>query len=284
MANGPKKAYLGSIQAAWLFFGSELKRRREAAGLTQAELGMRIFCSGGYVGQFEQAVRKPQLELARRIDDALQTDGFFGRMCEELVNASSYADYFAAAAELEALAIRISEYAPTIVPGLLQTAEYARAITLAYHPFAPEEYVVEKVDTRLERARILERPDPPEFWAVIHETVLRIPVGSRATMAEQLDRMAAMAKRRRVLLQVLPFSAGAHAMMAGMLYLMEFSDAPDTAYSEGLYNGRLLDDPALVKRCRTAYDLVRATALSREESLAMIESAAEGYKKCSSRS
>lgn len=70
----------GSRQAAWEFFGAELKRRREDAGFTQVELGTRVFVSGGYIGQFEQAIRKPQLDVAQRIDDALQTDGIFERM------------------------------------------------------------------------------------------------------------------------------------------------------------------------------------------------------------
>ncbi len=69
----------GSQQAAWEFFGTELKRHREDAGLTQAELGYRVFVSGGHIGQFEQAIRKPQLDAAARIDEALQTDGFFER-------------------------------------------------------------------------------------------------------------------------------------------------------------------------------------------------------------
>lgn len=70
----------GSRQAAWEFFGAELKRRREEAGFTQVELGSRVFVSGGYIGQFEQAIRKPQLDVAQRIDDTLQTDGFFERL------------------------------------------------------------------------------------------------------------------------------------------------------------------------------------------------------------
>ncbi|MFF5483772.1 multiprotein-bridging factor 1 family protein, partial [Streptomyces sp. NPDC012935] len=74
----------GSRQAAWEFFGAELKRRRENAGITQSELGARVFVSGGYVGQFEQAIRKPQLDVARRIDDALQSDGIFERLWRKL--------------------------------------------------------------------------------------------------------------------------------------------------------------------------------------------------------
>lgn len=66
----------GLRQVAWEFFGAELKRRREDAGFTQVELGARVFVSGGYIGQFEQAIHKPRLDVAQRIDEVLQTDGF----------------------------------------------------------------------------------------------------------------------------------------------------------------------------------------------------------------
>ncbi|MCX4700891.1 helix-turn-helix transcriptional regulator [Streptomyces sp. NBC_01352] len=271
----------GSRQAVWEFFGAELKRRREDAGITQVELGLRVFVSGGYIGQFEQAIRKPQLDVAQRIDEALQTDGIFERLCRKLIDDPRYADYFAKAAELEALATKICEFAPALVPGLLQTAEYARAITLAMNPFAPDEYIEEKVSGRVERSRILKDATRPVYWVIVHENVLRIPVGGAAVMAEQLEYVAALARRRAVLVQVLPYAAGAYAV-PGMITLMDFEDAPPTAYTEAVYSGNLLDDPAVVMRAQSAYDQLRAAALSPEASLALVESAAEDFRRCAS--
>jgi transcriptional regulator with XRE-family HTH domain len=151
----------GSRQAVWEFFGAELKRRREEAGLTQVELGARVFVSGGYIGQFEQAIRKPQLDVAQRIDEVLQTDGIFERLCRKLIDDPRYADYFAHVVELERLATKICEFAPTAVPGLLQTAGYVRAVTIAMNPFASDEYIEDKVSGRLERQRILEDATRP---------------------------------------------------------------------------------------------------------------------------
>ncbi|MER7487291.1 helix-turn-helix transcriptional regulator [Streptomyces sp. NPDC126497] len=272
----------GSRQAAWEFFGAELKRRREDAGLTQVELGTRVFVSGGYIGQFEQAIRKPQLDVAQRIDDALQTDGIFERMWRKLIKDQSYTEYFAHAAELERLATEICEYAPAVVPGLLQTREYAQAMFLAGNPFAADEYIEELIKGRMKRARVLEDAARPVYWVVLHETVLRVPVGGPTVMAHQLDRIAAMARQRKALLQVLPFSAGAHPAMGKMMWLMEFEDAPPTVYTEGVFSGSLLDEPALVKRIRASYDRIRAAALSPEASLPLIESAAEDYRRCAS--
>lgn len=272
----------GSRQAVWEFFGAELKRRRENAELTQVELGARVFVSGGYIGQFEQAIRKPQLDVAQRIDEILQTDGIFERLCRKLIDDPRYAEYFAKAAELEALATEICEFAPALVPGLLQTRTYAWAVTVATNPFAADAYIEEKVSGRLERARILKDATRPLYWVVVHENALRIPVGGPAGMAEQLDHIARLARERTVVVQVLPYSAGPYPIMTGSLKLMEFDDAPATAYTEAVYSGNLLDDPAVVKRARAAYDQIRAAALSPEASLALIESAAEDFRRCAS--
>ena len=269
-------------QAAWEFFGAELKRRREGASLTQEELGGRVFVSGGYIGQFEQAIRKPQLDAAQRIDEILQTDGIFERMCRKLIDKSRYAEYFAAAAELERLATKICEFAPALIPGLLQTAAYTRAVTLAMNPFAADEDIEDKVSGRLERAQILKDAKRPAYWVVLHENALRIPVGGPAAMTEQLEHVATPARKRTVLMQVLPYTAGAYAVMTGSLKLMEFEDAPPTAYTEAVHSGNLLDDPAMVKRAQAAYDPLRAAALSPEASLALIESAAEDCRRCAS--
>ncbi|MGC0347115.1 transcriptional regulator with XRE-family HTH domain [Streptomyces sp. SAI-218] len=96
--------------------------------MTQAELGSRVFVSGAYIGQFEQAFRKPQLDISQRIDEVLQTDGIFERLCRKLIDDKRYADYFAQVVEFERTATRICEFTPTVVPGLLQTAAYAGAV------------------------------------------------------------------------------------------------------------------------------------------------------------
>ncbi|WP_405879648.1 helix-turn-helix transcriptional regulator [Streptomyces sp. NBC_01136] len=270
----------GSRQAAWEFFGAELKRRREDAGFTQVELGARVFVSGGYIGQFEQAIRKPQLDVAQRIDELLQTDGFFERTWRKLIDDKRYADYFAEVVELERTATRIAEFAPTIVPGLLQTAEYTRAVTLASNPFTTDAQIEEKVAARMERAQILDDAARPKYWAILHEHVVRLPVAGEAEMARQLDHIVELVRQKKMLVQVLPTSAGAYPFMGRMVGLFEFEDAPPTAYTEAVYSGNLLDDPALVKRVQGTYDLLRAAALAPEASLALIESVAEEHRRC----
>ncbi|KUO22259.1 helix-turn-helix domain-containing protein [Streptomyces dysideae] len=272
----------GSRQAAWEFFGAELKRWREEAGLTQVQLGDRVFVSGGHIGQFEQTIRKPQLDVAQRIDEVLQTAGFFERLWRKLIKEQPYTEYFAHAVELERLATEILQFAPTVVPGLLQTPQYARAVFLASNPLATDEYIEELVRGRIYRARILKDATRPVYWAVLHETALRIPVGDAGVMTRQLDHIAALMRERKVLVQVLPFAAGAHPEMGKMMMLMKFEDAPPTVYTEGMRSGSLLDEPTVVRRIQESYDLIRAAALSPEASLALLESAAEDYRRCAS--
>ncbi|MFG3040420.1 Scr1 family TA system antitoxin-like transcriptional regulator [Streptomyces sp. NPDC048330] len=270
-------------QDAWEFFGEVLKERREGARISQGELGRRVFVSGAYIGLFEQGIRKPQLDVAQRIDDVLQTGGIFERTWRKLINNSPYASYFQAAAELEDMATKICEFESTAVPGLLQTPAYARSVVRASNPLATDEYVEDTVRGRLDRSAILEDAARPMYWVILHETALRIPVGGAAVMAEQLDHLLTQARRRVALIQVLPFAAGAYPQMGKPLKLMEFEDAPPTAYTEAVYSGNLLDDPAVVKRAQATYDLLRAAALSPEASLPLIESAAEDHRRCARR-
>ena len=259
------------------FYGAELRRLREEAGLTQAQLGERAFCSGAYIGQFETAVRRPQMDTSKLFDEILGSGEHLQRLCR-LARHSKYPEYFAEAAELEKLATTISEYAPMLVPGLLQTEAYARDLTRTAQLFAPQEEVDNRVTARMERQRLLDEPTPPELWAVIHEAALRIPVGGPEVMREQLHHLLELGHHHyRVMIQVLPFEAGAPAFLNGTVIQMTFSDAPPVSYSEGAYTGQLIEESRLVAQYQRAYDLIRAAALSPKASLALIESVAKDY-------
>ncbi|MER7000624.1 helix-turn-helix transcriptional regulator [Streptomyces sp. NPDC000410] len=271
---GPKDLDPSTSPRALL--GAELRHAREQAGLTQEKLGELLFVSGSFIGQLEAGTRRMHKEMAKQIDAILGTNGFFERNCAA-ANKSKYPDHFAEAAEAEAVATAIREYAPQLIPGLLQTEAYARAVFRAYQPTAPEEVIDELVANRLDRTRLLDDPTKPQLWTVLDEAALRRKVGSPAVMAENLHHIAAMIRAHRIIVQVLPFGAGAHPAMGGALKLMSFDDAPPLVYFEGPGTGQLEDDPATVAHHQLAYDLLAASALSPEESLALIESVAEDY-------
>ncbi|MCT9092744.1 helix-turn-helix transcriptional regulator [Streptomyces sp. ASQP_92] len=259
------------------FYGTELRRHREAAGLSQDELGALVFCSGAYIGQMESATRRPPKEMAKLLDAVLKTDGILTRMCEAMEQASQHAEYFRLAAELEAMASAICEYAPMIVPGLLQTPEYTRALIRASRPFAGEEFIEKSVATRRERAQLLDGPELPEVWFIVHELVLTTAVGGAEVMRTQLAHFIELIEQHRVLVQVIPTAEGPHPLMDGPFRVMDFTDAPPVVYTESAYSGQLLDSPALVASYVKTYDLGRAAALPPKASLQMIQAALEDY-------
>ncbi|MEH0429284.1 helix-turn-helix transcriptional regulator [Streptomyces stelliscabiei] len=273
----PKPRTIDPSQSTRAMYGAELRHRRERAGMSQEELGAAMFISGAYVGMLEVGTRRMQPEFARMADEVLDTDGFFTRNLEA-ARQSPYEHHFADVVEFESLALSIKDWAPILVPGLLQTAEYTRAVVRAYDPFLTQEAVEGRVAARRARAHIFENPTKPQYWAVLDEMVVRRPVGGPAVMAEQLRHIAAMARRHRIIVQVLPLAEGANAGMTGMFKLMTFEDAPPLAYSDGAETGRLQDDRSVVTRSTLSYDLIGGAALSPGASLAMIEQAAEEYE------
>ncbi|MFD5157625.1 Scr1 family TA system antitoxin-like transcriptional regulator [Streptomyces hawaiiensis] len=256
-------------------YGEEMRLRRTAARLTQEELGDQVVCSPTLISHFEAGRRLPKPDDAQRIDRALGTDGFFARWLEDL--ESRYTDHFAAVAELEQLATQIQQFALSLVPGVLQTDGYARALFGAYRPNHTTEELDELVVIRTQRRRILDGPGQPVVWTLLDEAVLRRRIGGPRVMAEQLHKVANMAESGRLRLHVLPYRVGAHALMQSLLTLMTFEDSAPVAYVEGFQTGNLMDEPALVSACQTAYALALSDALSQQESLALVRAAAEEH-------
>ncbi|MFD7897600.1 Scr1 family TA system antitoxin-like transcriptional regulator [Streptomyces sp. NPDC059743] len=257
-------------------YGEELRLRRIAAGMTQEMLSDIVVCSPTLISHFEAGRRLPNPDDAKRIDAALGTDGFFFRWLKDL--ESRYADFFAAVAELELQATEIRQYGSLLVPGLLQTDGYSRAVFRAFSPNHTADELDEKVVVRRARAQIFDGPLAPVGWTLLDEACLRRKVGGPRVMAEQLHKIARMAEAGRLRLHVLPFGAGAHSLLAGMLYLMDFEDAPPVAYVEGHKVGYLMDDPAMVRQCQMSYSLALSDALPQKESLALVRATAKEYE------
>ncbi|MFF9685365.1 Scr1 family TA system antitoxin-like transcriptional regulator [Streptomyces sp. NPDC014623] len=257
-------------------YGEELRLRRTTSGLTQEALSEQIVCSPTLISHFEAGRRLPNPDDAQRIDRALATDGFFARWLEDL--DTKFADHFAAVAELEQQATDIRQYGASLIPGLLQTNDYARAVFQAHSPNFRAEEVDSLIVNRVARARILDSASSPTAWTLLDEAALRRAVGGPQVMAEQLHKIANFAENGRIRLHVVPFSVGAHALIESMLYLLGFSDAAPVAYVEGLHTGQLIDDPAVVEACKTAYALALSDAAPHHESLALVRAIAKEYK------
>lgn len=176
--------------------------------------------------------------------------------------------------EFEAEAVRILAYRTLLVPGLLQTADYARAVVRGGKVL--DDAVVERrVQARLARQRILAGDHQPHLWAVIDEAALRKRVGGAETMAAQVRHIADMATRPNIAVQVLPDEAGAHAAMAEPFTILQFEEDPSLVHVEMLSGERYLELPEEVHGYTVAYDHVRASALSAEASVVFLADLAD---------
>lgn len=247
------------------YFGSELRRFRTRAGLSQERLGEIVNYTGALVGLIETAKRTPSRDFTERCDGALGAEGALVRLWP-LVSRSGLPSWFQEYAELEAKAVEIRTYQAQVVHGLLQTEDYARAVLRPARPANLDQLA----SARMERQEILNRAEPPLLWMVLDEAVVRRPVAGPQVMRTQLARLLDHRESSRVVIQVLPYSAGAHALLNGSLTLLAFDDGPDVGYSEGYGGGQIVSDPGEVQVCSVKYDLLRAAALSPDASADVI--------------
>ncbi|MFD8894511.1 helix-turn-helix transcriptional regulator [Streptomyces sp. NPDC059566] len=247
------------------YYGYELRRLREQAGLKQAQLGEIIFCTGSLIGQVETTKRVPTRDFSERVDAALGTGGVFSRLVG-LVLRSQLPTWFQPYAEMEARASYISTFQAQLVYGLLQTPAYARAVL----GVRTEGDLDAKVAARMERQRILDREDPPLMWVVMSEAVLHQEVGGREVMRNQLAHLLALQRREWVMVQILPFEAGAHVGLDGTFNLLRFEDDPDIVYTEDFVQGHMTANPQALREGSLRYDHLQAAALSLEGSVARI--------------
>jgi transcriptional regulator with XRE-family HTH domain len=247
------------------YYGSELRRWREAADLKQCQLGEAIFCTGSLIGQIETTKKIPTRDFSERVDAALGTDGVFSRLIG-LVLRSQLPTWFQPYADMEAKATYISTYQAQLVYGLLQTEEYARAVLATGMPDDLDGLVA----ARIERQRILDRAAPPLAWAIIDEAVLHRPIGGHRVMRKQLAHLLSFMKRRWMRVQVLPFAAGEHASLAGSFNLLRFDDDPELVYTEDVISGHMTANPETIREASLRYAHLQAAALSVEDSAALI--------------
>jgi hypothetical protein len=179
---------------------------------------------------------------------------------------------FATFVELEAGAAAIRNFHSTLVPGLLQTAPYAKA--LAEHEVSepPPEIVDKRVEVRIIRQRLLTQPGAPHVWSILDQSVLHRAVGGPAVMADQLDRLVEAAKMSNVTIQVIPDERGAHAGAGDSSFtIFEFTgQAPAMVSTEGLFGLVYLERPSDVERYQRAFESLRTIALDERDSIGLI--------------
>ncbi|MEU2793211.1 helix-turn-helix transcriptional regulator [Streptomyces sp. NPDC007100] len=258
-------------------YGGELRCYREAAELTQRELGAIISYTGSLIGQIETARKVPTFRFSECVDAALGTGGALTRLTD-LVLRSELPAWFRQIAELEARATEIYVFQAQLVHGLLQTEGYARAVLGVMDGNDLER----RVAARLARQRILVKEHPPVLWVVLDEAVLHREIGGAEVMRVQLAHLLGFLDNPRVNVQVLPFSVGAHAGLPGSFDMFRFASDPAIVYSDDYDTAHPSANPQAVEARSLRYDHLQAAALSLRDSAELIQRVMEDrYGQCS---
>ncbi|WP_344632809.1 helix-turn-helix transcriptional regulator [Streptomyces glaucosporus] len=252
--------------------GRQIKLWREAAGLTQEELGRAIGYSLGMVSAVERAKRLPHPEFLARADRVLNAGGKLAALKDDVAEAR-YPKKVRDLARLEAEAVELGAYGNHNMHGLLQTEEYARALFEMRRPAYSADDIERHVAARMARQKIFERQPAPLLTFVQEEVTLRRPLGGRMVLRRQLERLLEVGQLRHVEIQVMPTSCEEHAGMAGELRVLKLRDGSAVGYSEAQLTSRLVSDPKEVQILEMRYGMIRAQALTPRESLAFIEKA-----------
>jgi transcriptional regulator with XRE-family HTH domain len=262
--------------------GAELRRLREASGLTIDRVAEALECSQSKVSRIEtgQVSATPRdvrdmLELYRvdparreamvQIAREARQRGWWHKFVDVPDGVPAYVG-------LETAATSIDIYMSLIVPALLQTADYAKAIIGAVRPDLPRAEIDRRVELRMSRQALLDRDDPPELRVLLEEAVLQRPVGGPAVMAAQLRRLLEDAERPAVTLQVLPTATGAHAGMDGPFTIFGFPAPaePDVVALDSAADALYLEGPEDLRRYRRVFERLLPAALPPGESAAFI--------------
>jgi transcriptional regulator with XRE-family HTH domain len=273
---------------------AELRRLRDQSGLSISDVAEKLDWQGSRISRIETrqlGITPPDL---RKLLDVYGVDdeAHRGRLTEMARSAnergwwqsyprnvipSEYGDLITV--EEEAATIR--SYQPELIPGLLQTAGYARAVIRAARKSDPAADIGRRVEVRLERQQILTRaePPPPRMHVVLNEAVLRRRVGGPEVMREQLEHLMAERDRANVAVQVLPFDTGAHPAMVGPFVMMTFLDPGDlgVVHLEHATTSLFLETPAELRAYEEFWDDIQASAYSPDDSRAFLKTYALRY-------
>jgi transcriptional regulator with XRE-family HTH domain len=267
--------------------GSELRRLREAAGVTIDEVAAHLYCSHSKISRIETARVSATVRDVRDMLDLYGVSESQREVLLELAQASRQKAWWHAYSDLpdvrtylglEEAAASIHMYESLLVPGLLQVEEYARTAIATLHPELHSEDIERHVRIRMTRQEMFTKDDPRILYVVLDEAVLHRIVGNRGIMRQQLNYLTKTTDLPNVTLQILPFTAGQHAGLSGTFTIFAFPESTDldVIYIEHSAGALYLDNADQMQRYRGTFDRLRAAALAPNDSNTLIAKMLEG--------
>jgi transcriptional regulator with XRE-family HTH domain len=253
-------------------FGYELRERRKKAGMTLAQLGARVALTGQQIGNVERGDRRMDEDRARRCEEALGLSPndlaqHLPRRCRKSLTFRNFLPWL----DREKRATEICAYEGLVIPGLLQTREYAEAICRGVPGVTPDQ-AQETVEARMQRQAVLHQGRPPYLYAVLDQGVLLRPVGSEEITRNQLQHLLTMGRNPNIVIQIVPLRAmSTSGLVAGFVIARTAADGDGAAYVDTPDGGRMVDRLESVEKLKFWFQTIRADALPRADSLALIE-------------
>lgn len=274
-----------------ILLGSQLRKLRESKGVSREEAGHLIRGSESKISRMELGrVGFKERDVADLLTLYGVTDDEAREAVLDLVASANepgwwhrfndiLPTWFQAYVGLEEAATRIRTYEVQFVPGLLQTKEYARAVVTAGSAGLSPEEISRRVDLRLERQRMFDRPDSPVFWAVIDEAALRRPIGGAEVMRAQIEHLIDLMRQPSITIQVMPFSFGGHSAEGGAFTILRFADTelPDVIYVEQLASALYLDKREDVDRYTEVMERLCAVSTTPDETVELLRTIADEF-------
>ncbi|WP_374112857.1 helix-turn-helix transcriptional regulator [Streptomyces sp. MNU89] len=247
-----------------------MKLHRERSGLTQQQLAEAMGYSVEQVASVEQGRRPAKDTFTEAAERALEAQGTLSVLQDD-VDLAKLPSFFVDFALIEAEAVSRFSYDPLLIPGLLQTEEYARAVFTGNCPPLTDDLIEQHVEARLSRQKLLTRTPTVHVSFIIEERVLRNAVGGTEVMPPQLQRLLEAGAQRNVEIQVMPSGHGFHPGLNGPMVLLETLEHQHIAYLESQGVGTVITDPAKVSSVSMRCGRLRSQALNAEESARLIE-------------
>ncbi|MBV7696612.1 helix-turn-helix transcriptional regulator [Streptomyces sp. TRM70350] len=269
--------------------GQELRRLRELKGMTAEEVAERLLVSQSKISRLENGRRSISQRDVRDLCGVYEVEDH--RIVDSLMQMAkdsrqqgwwhSFGDIpYSVYIGLETDAASLRVYDPQVVPGLLQTRQYAEALIRGALPEATPTDIDRRVQVRLRRQeRIAAEENPLRLWAVLDEAAVRREVGNRQVMIDQLEHLLEMSQLPHVTVQLIPFEMGAHPGVSGQYAILEFPDAADSSvvYIEGVTSDLYLEKPQDVQKYSVMYEHLRAQALNVDQTRVFLSDVAKSY-------
>ncbi|MGI3202776.1 helix-turn-helix domain-containing protein [Streptomyces sp. GLT-R25] len=255
-------------------FGAVMQALREHAGYSRTEFADLVRFSKHTVESVELGRRMPDVALVERSEEALGNTGALRKASKYVTRGRGdvgLAAWFRQWARLERVAVSLCTYECRLVPGLLQSEGYARAVFDNAIPPLTDGQLEDQVSARLERQKLLRERPNVVFSFIVEEFVFRRQLGGPEVMGELIDHVLELTAPRNVTLQIMPLSTELHACLDGPVQLLETPRQRRLAYSEGQQNGRLISDPKEVSFLCQRYDTLRSQALNPKDSRGLLE-------------